>query len=224
MTFASKAYKAFIHLETFRGLPKGIDVMNPYREKEVSRVTKLFLDKYYNDNNERTLILGINPGRFGGGVTGIAFTDPVKLETECGIPNSLEKKPELSAGFIYKMIHAYGGVQQFYSRYFLSSICPLGFTKEDVNMNYYDDRSLQAAVEPHSIGWINVMLSFPANKEVCYCLGEGDNFKYLSKLNEQHGFFKKIIPLSHPRFIMQYKRKKVDEYVASYLEKLNSEG
>ena len=33
---------------------------------------------------------------------------------------------------------------------------------------------------------------------------------------DREGYFEKIIPLSHPRFIMQYKRKKLDEYLNMY--------
>ena len=54
----------------------------------------------------------------------------------------------------------------------------------------------------------------------CYCLGEGENYKYFSRINERHGFFKEIVPLPHPRWVMQYRRKKVKEYVELYVEKL----
>jgi hypothetical protein len=56
---------------------------------------------------------------------------------------------------------------------------------------------------------------------VCYCLGEGDNFRFLCQLNDEKKFFKRIVPLSHPRFIMQYRRKKVADYIADYLARLN---
>ena len=59
-------------------------------------------------------------------------------------------------------------------------------------------------------------------REVCYCLGEGTNYKIFQRLNAKHSFFKEIIPLPHPRFIMQYRRKKVDEYVKLYLQKLKA--
>jgi len=72
-------------------------------------------------------LLGINPGRFGSGTTGVSFTDPIKLEKYCGIRNDLVKKAELSADFIYAMIIAYGGLESFYNRFFISSVSPLGF-------------------------------------------------------------------------------------------------
>ncbi len=58
-------------------LPDGISIMNPFKENDtIIPVSSAFYQKYYNDNNPRHLILGINPGRFGAGVTGIPFTDP----------------------------------------------------------------------------------------------------------------------------------------------------
>ena len=53
-------------------IPEGIRIMNPYRENpEAFRVSSLFYRKYYADDQPRRFILGINPGRFGAGVTGI---------------------------------------------------------------------------------------------------------------------------------------------------------
>lgn len=99
-------------------LPAGVNVMNPYQNDVAFNLCEKFYKKYYNDTSQRTIILGINPGRFGAGLTGIPFTDPVKLEHECGIKNDLPKKRELSADFIYQMIHAYGGIQKFYNRFY----------------------------------------------------------------------------------------------------------
>src|SRR5688572_16264512 len=80
-------------------LPKGIEVLDPYSNSQVFDLCRQFYRKYYNDNNPRTMLLGINPGRFGSGTTGVSFTDPIKLEKYCGIKNDLAKKPELSADF-----------------------------------------------------------------------------------------------------------------------------
>jgi hypothetical protein len=201
-------------------LPTGVEVMNPYRDKTTIKLVELFYQKFYSDNNSRTLILGINPGRFGGGLTGIPFTDPIKLEQHCGIRNELPKKAELSADFIYSMINAYGGPQKFYSRYFISAVCPLGFTKAGKNLNYYDDKNLQNAVEGFIMQTLNTQLNFGINKEKCFCLGEGKNFEFLRKLNQRHSFFKQVIPLPHPRFIMQYRRKRLNEFVELYIRQL----
>lgn len=39
-------------------------------------------------------------------------------------------------------------------------------------------------------------------------------------MNEEHRFFGKIIPLEHPRFIMQYNSKRKDEFIKKYLNAL----
>ena len=68
-------------------LPENVQVMNPFLDPETRRVASTFYNKYYHDNDTRFCIIGINPGRFGAGVTGVPFTDPVRLVKECGIEN-----------------------------------------------------------------------------------------------------------------------------------------
>ncbi len=194
--------------------------MNPYQDKIAFGLCKIFYQRFYNDNQPRTMILGINPGRLGGGLTGIPFTDPIRL-TLLGIENPLNKKPELSSEFIYKMIEHFGGVNSFYQKFYFSSISPLGFMKDGKNLNYYDIKSLPKLLNPFILKCMNQQLGWGLNREVCFCLGEGENFKFLKELNSKEKFFKEIIPLSHPRFVMQYKRKKLNEYLDEYIRKLN---
>ncbi|HEY1165830.1 MAG TPA: DUF4918 domain-containing protein, partial [Chitinophaga sp.] len=54
--------------------------------------------------------------------------------------------------------------------------------------------------------------------KVCYCMGTGKNVAFLQGLNEREHFFEQIIPLEHPRFVMQYKLKTKQVYVDKYLE------
>lgn len=203
-------------------LPAGVEVMNPYQDSSVFALCREFYTRFYCDNQPRTLILGINPGRFGGGITGIPFTDPIKLERYCGIKNELPKKAELSADFIYSMIEAFGSAKAFYGKFYISAVCPLGFVKDGKNLNYYDLKALENAVYEFCVQSTRNQLKFGLNTDVCYCLGEGMNFKFLAKLNAEHKFFNRIIPLPHPRFIMQYKRKRVKEYVGRYLKELQT--
>ncbi|MFQ5445884.1 MAG: uracil-DNA glycosylase family protein [Saprospiraceae bacterium] len=206
-------------MQSLPPVPEGVEWLLPLKhEPESARVFSKFLKKYYADHQPRTLILGINPGRFGAGITNVAFTDPAHLERECGIENSFPKREELSAQFVYKVVHAYGGVAAFYRKFFINSVVPFGFVRDGKNYNYYDERPLQEAMTPFAIYHIKGMLDSGMNREVCLCLGEGKNFKFLSKLNEKERFFKKVVPFSHPRYIMQYRRKKVDEYVEAYVE------
>ncbi|MCF6242136.1 MAG: DUF4918 family protein, partial [Bacteroidales bacterium] len=52
-------------------LPAGVEILNPYGNNPVKKAVNDFYRKYYDDKDERILILGINPGRFGAGITGI---------------------------------------------------------------------------------------------------------------------------------------------------------
>lgn len=203
-------------------VPRGVVVLNPYKEEATRDACRQFYQKYYHDNQPRTLLLGINPGRFGSGTTGISFTDPVQLEKACGIKNSFAKVPELSSDFIYRMIHAFGGPARFHQRFFISAVSPLGFTKNGKNINYYDVPALQKAVTPFVIQSINELLQLPINRDTCFCIGEGKNFKFLTELNKKHQWFATIEPLAHPRFIMQYKRKQLDQYIDGYLKALDN--
>ena len=220
----SKRILSFLKgLELNINIPAGIEVMNPFLDAITFNLCKQFYTKYYNDNNSRYLILGINPGRFGGGLTGIPFTDPLRLQASCGIENIFPKKQELSSVFVYEMIKAFGGPEIFYSKFYISSISPLGFTRNNKNLNYYDDKELEESLTEFVINCINHQLKFDLNKEVAFCFGEGKNYLYLSKLNNQQKFFKKIVALPHPRFIMQYKLKRKEEYIQQYIRELSME-
>lgn len=201
-------------------LPEGVGVLNPFKNSETFELCTQFYHKYYNDQLPRTMILGINPGRFGAGITGIPFTDPVKLQNICGIKNSLPMKAELSADFIYQLIASFGTPEKFYNRFYFGSISPLGFVKDNKNLNYYDEPALQKAIQPFIVKSITKQLDFGFNREICFCLGEGKNINYLNKLNAEKRFFKTIVPLPHPRFIMQYRRKRVDDYIQLYRSRL----
>ncbi len=203
-------------------LPKKIEWLWPYSAPETQRVMTLFYHKYYHDHTGRIPIFGINPGRLGGGLTGIPFTDPVKLAQECSIENNFRPKPELSAQFMYQVIQQWGGPELFYAQFYISSLCPLGFIKNGLNFNYYDDKQLAKAVTPLIIKNITDQSSIcRADAKVAYCLGEGKNYDFFSRLNEEHHFFDQIIPLPHPRWVMQYRRKSLNDFIDLYLEKLS---
>ncbi len=207
-------------------LPSQIQIMNPFRENPYAlKVSSVFYKKYYDDDNHRKLILGINPGRFGAGVTGIPFTDTKRLVEKCGIPWEGDPTHETSSVFVYEVIDAYGGVEKFYNEFFIQSVSPLGFVKKDdngkeKNFNYYDSKELLNASEPFILDSLKKILRLGVRKDICFCLGNGKNFKYLHALNEKMNFFEKIIPLEHPRFVMQYRSKHKNEYVKKYLAEL----
>ncbi len=220
MSFSKNILSFLQSLDLQIVLPENVEVMNPFNNEVIFNLCKQFYDKFYSDNNPRHFILGINPGRFGGGVTGIPFTDPIRLNDDCGIENNFQRRQELSSVFIYEMIKAFGGLKTFYGKFYISAISPLGFTKENKNMNFYDDKKLENSLKEFIIDCIEKQFAFGLNRDVAFCLGEGKNFKYLSALNDEMKFFERVVPLPHPRFIMQYKLKKKEEYIQRYLREL----
>lgn len=48
-------------------------------------------------------------------------------------------------------------------------------------------------------------------------MGTGKNAAFLQALNEKEKFFKEVVPLEHPRFVMQYKSKTKSQYIDKYL-------
>jgi hypothetical protein len=229
MSFADKilAFNQSLFFDNSK-LPQGIRAMNPFNDAGVQKTTNEFYNKFFSDDRKRFMIIGINPGRFGGGVTGIPFTDPYKLKENCGIKVEKLSAPELSADFVYKVIESFGGPVEFYGKFFLTAVCPLGFVvkkgEKEINYNYYDSKELQTAVQDFIVDTLKRQVDFGVYREVCFCLGTGKNFDYLSKLNDKYQFFKAIVPLDHPRFIMQYRRKRMDEYVQKYMKALKEVG
>ncbi|NCI48249.1 uracil-DNA glycosylase family protein [Sediminibacterium soli] len=229
-TFADRVI-TFNNTIRFTGeLPKGIRIMNPFREnKGIREIAAGFYKKYYDDNRPRHLVLGINPGRFGGGLTGIPFTDPKRLVEKCGLAYPGPMAHEPSSVFIYEMIDAFGGPDAFYGKIYINSVCPLGFTSErpggkEVNYNYYDSGELTVSV----YGFINTsirrQIRLGVETDTVFCFGTGKNEKFLRVLNGEKKYFKKIVALEHPRFIMQYRSKQKDFYIAKYLEAFGSVG
>ena len=225
-TFADKIISFYTDID-FRGtLPAGVSVMNPFRDHpDVLKTASRFYRKYYSDNSKRHMILGINPGRFGAGATGIPFTDTIRLEQKCGLSLPGIETYETSSVFIYEMIEQYGGPAGFYGDHYISAVSPLGFTVtgpkgKEVNYNYYDSRELTASLNGFIIESLRIQLEFGIFREICFCLGTGKNYRFISELNNTHHFFDKIVPLEHPRYIMQYRLKKKQFYIDLYLEKL----
>ena len=222
-TFADKII-AFNEQVEFKGqLPERIRIMNPFKENRgILTISGAFYKKFYDDSQQRHLIMGINPGRFGAGVTGVPFTDSYRLKNECGLTYSGKDTYEPSSVFIYDMIDNFGGATAFYQHFYIHSVCPLGFTYindkgKEVNYNYYDSKKLTDAVYDFMVWNIETQISMGVNTDVCFCFGTGQNEKFLRKLNDKMSYFKKIIALEHPRYIMQYKSKSKQAYIDKYV-------
>src|SRR5690606_18560009 len=206
-TFADKVIKFNRELDFSGELYKGIQVLNPFRDnKEVLTIIDIFYNTFYSDTQKRKLILGINPGRLGAGVTGIPFTDTKRLSDICNIEIDSVISHEPSSVFIYEVIGRYGGAQKFYRDYYINSLSPLGFIEKNargnwVNCNYYDYEPLFGQTEAFIVSSLKRQIGFGLDTRNCIVLGK-KNARYLREINEREKLFDYITVLDHPRYIV----------------------
>lgn len=217
-SFATAAIRFFCTIQPPPRLPSGVEALFPYQDLAVQQLVKIFFRKFFADREKRIVLVGINPGRFGAGITGINFTAPRQLSEDCGIPHHLGNGSELSAEFIYSVIQAFGGPATFYRHFYLAALSPVGYVKAGKNLNYYDDPQLQQRVTPFILQCLKAQLDFGVHRQVAICIGGDKNFRFLNNLNEDHGFFREILTVPHPRFIMQYRRSSLEQYLQEYLD------
>lgn len=209
-------------------LPSGFKIINPFQgdqKEQVRKVTTAFYQKYYNDTHTRRLILGSSPARRGTAVTGVPFEDAKHLQSETGIFIDKFYINQSSSGFLYDVIREYGGCKKFYTDFYMNFFCPLGLVRtnskgNEVNCNYYENKQIQKILSPFIISTIRSQIGFGLDTSVCYCIGSGENYDFLSKINNEYNLFDTIIPLEHPRFITQYNSKHKDMFIEKYLNAL----
>lgn len=218
--FADKAIAFFRDLRPPQHLPPGVETLYPHRQPAVRETIQSFFHKYYDDDLPRYMLVGINPGRYGAGITGINFTAPRQLSEYCGIAHPFGNTSELSAEFIYTMINAFGGTKVFFTQFYIGSVSPIGFIQNGKNLNYYDDPKLAETIRPFALKCLRRQISFGINRRVAICIGGDKNHRYLSKLNEEYGLFDELLVVPHPRFIMQYRRSQLPFYIQEYLNAL----
>ena len=206
-------------------IPEGFKIINPYNNINVKEITTKFYNKFYNDNKKRRMILGSSPARRGTAVTGVPYEDAAHLQKETGIFIDNFYVNKSSSNFLYDVIELYGGCEKFYKDFYMNFICPLGIVRitqigSEVNCNYYEYKNLKNRLYEFMVNSIKEQLTFNIDTSVCYCIGSGENYKFLLEINEKYKFFEKIIPLEHPRFIMQYNSKNKDIYLDKYMNAL----
>ncbi len=221
-TIAEKMIEYNQNLHFDGKLPDGFGVINPFADNpETIEVMRKFYHKYYNDNNIRRFIIGINPSRHGAGVTGVPFTDTKRLETVCGIKMDSTQTHEVSSVYMYDMIASYGGAGAFFRHFYINSPFPLAIVRYSkdgtwLNANYYDDNRLYAAVEDFMIMSLRKQIEMGLNTSEVFILGK-KNSDFIGKLNKKANLFEKMTVLEHPRYIQQYKSKDKELYIDKYI-------
>lgn len=227
LNFAEKVIDFNRQLHYPGELSEGFRVMNPYLDNpETMDVMQQFYQKYYNDFEQRKFIIGINPSRNGAGVTGVPFTDTKRLESVCGIKMQSAHTHEISSVFIYDMIAAYGGANDFYKEFYINSPFPLAIIRQTkdgkwLNANYYDDPALFEMVKGFMTASLKKHISMGLDTSEVFVLGK-KNAAFIQKLNKEAKLFDRLTILEHPRFIQQYKLREKQQYIDKYLLALNN--
>ena len=228
-TFSDKVFKFDQELGNVKiDLPAPYKLINPYssrNQKQILQIVQIFYQKYFNDNNKRRLILGSSPARRGSAITGVPFEDASNLQKETGIAIPNFHVSNASSNFLNKVIDKYGGRNKFYRDLYLNFVCPLGICKTNskgnqVNCNYYENKRVEEMLTPFMISALKTQINFGIDTSVCYCIGSGQNYQELSKINKELHLFQKIIPLEHPRFITQYHPEEKEKFLHKYLDAL----
>ncbi|WP_333851987.1 SMUG2 DNA glycosylase family protein [Epilithonimonas sp.] len=225
--FGEKVIDFNLNLKYSGLLPDGFRVLNPYLDNpETLDVMQQFYHKYYNDSEIRKFIIGINPSRYGAGVTGVPFTDTKRLKEICGIEMKSSYTHEISSVFVYDMIEAFGGTELFYQNFYINSPFPLAIirkTKENkwINANYYDDKTLFEMVKDFMIDSLKKHISLGIDTSKVFVLGK-KNADFIQKLNREAKLFDELKILEHPRYIQQYKSKEKQLYIDKYILTLNN--
>ena len=210
-------------------LPGSYQLVNPYSGEQkhaVDQITAAFYHKYFNDNHKRRLILGSSPARKGTAITGVPFEDAAELQAETGIAVAKFQIKPSSTNFLYGVMQQYGGKRKFYSDFYMSFACPLGLSKISakgnvINSNYYETNVIKDRLMPFIVASLQEQIKLGVDTSVCYCIGSGENFKVLTSINQTYHFFGSIVPLEHPRYVMQYHFKDRARYIQKYVAALN---
>jgi len=218
--FADRIATFLTSLTIDEPLPEDFEVLDPYRDPEVRRVVNLFARSAYAGEQTRTAIWGINPGRFGAGVTGLSFTDPYVLTEVLGFETSISGRREISAEFIWNVVDAYGGPTAFFRDFYLSALSPLGYVRGGRNVNFYDDPDFLDRISPQILSWVRQQQGAGLQADRCVVLGTGRLREVMEQRLRPHLDYTTVEYLEHPRFIMQYRRRQMEEYVDKYVQTL----
>ena len=213
-------------------LPEKHRLINPFtgaNQQRIAQITHRFYRQYYHDNKRRFMILGSSPARRGTALTGVPFEDVNHLQKDTGISIDAFGANKRSSSFLYEVMEEYGGRQNFYKQFYMSFVCPLGIEKINlkgnwINCNYYENAVLKKCLYLFIVDSLRRQIDFNIDTSVCFCIGSGENFKFLSNINNEYHFFDTIVPLEHPRFIMQYNADRKEEFIQKHVNTFRQYG
>lgn len=199
-------------------LPADVELINPYDGADRRAAIEAFYAKFFDDGDVRVHILGINPSRMHPTATGVNYTDGYALNEYCGIENSFAQNRELTSDFFYRVVQAMGGATPFFGRVFPWAMMPVTVTKKGNYANYYGNdvvEDLKGLVEDN-VRWTSRL---PSTGRLVI-LGSGENQKFFDNMQGSPFGYNDVRVVPHPRWVLQYNRSKVDQYIEQYVDAL----
>jgi hypothetical protein len=99
----------------------------------------------------------------------------------------------------------------------MNAISPLGFVKNGVNINFYDDPALKKAIIPFALQSIAAVHAAGVRSDVCVVLGTGSLKTFVEREIRPEVGWDHVAYLEHPRYVMQYRRKDVPVFIEKYV-------
>ncbi|WP_165961126.1 DUF4918 family protein [Qipengyuania sediminis] len=218
MSYFKQIIDFYESFEAPAALPRKVEVHNPYSDRERRAAIHSFYSKYFDDNQPRTHILGINPSKLNSSSTGVHYTDGFALSNFCGINNTFSQSRELTSEFFYNVVARLGGADEFFSTNFPWAMMPVSVTDGGLYKNYYED-DLSTQLEPILVRNVHWIASLPSNGRLII-LGIGENKKYFERLDGTPFGYTDVRFLPHPRWVLQYNRANIEKYLDQYLDAL----
>lgn len=176
-----------------------------------------YYDKYVDFDSDKIVLCGLNPGRFGAGLTGVPFIDFKSLSKM--LSNIKKDDGESSAQFFFELVKKFG-IEKFYKICYVTNISKFGYSKKSSakNVNYpklpnsAQDWLFKRFIEEMNL--IKPKVIIPLSDDVA---------KTLKVLTQAQQLDYKIAPkLNHPAWVMTYKKKDKNLWLQKYYETIMS--
>lgn len=132
-----------LHLSFMDHLVENGDVLRELERERISilpgfteqaDLVRSYYKKYYSKPGHRIVFCGINPGKYGAGITGVPFIDFHGISRL--LPGHDREEKERTAQFMLSIIEEYGA-GEFQDAVYLTNLSWYGFQRDGRNLNYY---------------------------------------------------------------------------------------
>ncbi len=202
----------YLQDDAFAGLlqERGITMLReflPYRP-----IAEQFWQQYVPEPLPQTVIVGLNPGRLGAGLTGIPLLDFRSLANLLPDTQLPRNETEPSANFFHRVVQNIGA-EKFYREFYVSNVSAVGYVRDNKNCNYPDlPDAAQRIIEQRFLDEMAVL----APKRII-ALGREVEATVQRLFS---GGSVTISHLPHPSWIMTYRLREAQSWVRRYTQML----